>query len=298
MVKATDFRKIAGKIKPSEYTDYRLYLEKVYLTIKGVAASYSYIKFTEDLGLGSSNLMYHHINASRTTTIKTARRIASGIGLKGRERAYFIKLVEYQGMRETGDRNQAFKRLIEIKSECLPDERDRKSINLFSQWYHATILELLRFEDCKDCPEWLSQHLRPPIAVAKVKESLELLVNMELVAYDESRGRLYPTQNNFRTGSEVQRIVSITYHNQMINLALKAISSVKAKDRDISAVSIGVPKNSMDQVKKLTAEFRQKLLALGEEKNIKDEIVQVNIQAFPVSKQIIAEKKHDRGEDS
>ena len=104
---------------------------------------------------------------------------------------------------------------------------------------------------------------------------------------------MVPAGNNISTGSEIRGMVVKTYHNQMINLALGALSSGAAARRDITAVTIGVPVDAMEEVKKLTAEFRQKLLELGDRPGRKEEVLQINIQAFPLTGVVRRKKESD-----
>ena len=48
---------------------------------------------------------------------------------------------------------------------------------------------------------------------------------------------------------------------------------------------MNIPKSAMKDVKKLSAEFRQKLLEIEEQhKNDGDTVYQINIQVFPMTK--------------
>ena len=192
----SEMKKLATSIKPSAFTDYRLYLQKIYDTLKTEAKKYSYIAFTSLCGLGETNAMYLFLHADRPLTPKTARRIATSLGIKGEERAYFLKLVEYQHARKSEDRNDAFQGLLTIKARCLTGEWDRQSLDFFNQWYNSAIYEMLRLDGAKDDPAWIAANLKPIIAPSKVEESLALLKSLHLIQFDETLGRLAPTKAN------------------------------------------------------------------------------------------------------
>ena len=280
------FKKASSAIKPSSFTDYKTFLKKEYAFYKGILRPYSYDQFTEDLGLGKSNLMYHIIKGNRPLTIKTARKVASGLGLTGDERNYFIHLVEYQHTEHPEKRHKAFQKLLITKSKCLSGDWDRKSLEFFNQWYHSAIYELLRLEGSSDEPAWIARHLKYNVPESKIKKSLDLLEACQMLSYDESLGKLTPTEAKISTGREVRGIVFKSYHNQMINLALDALSKESGVDRDISSVTIGFSNEALPELKQIIAEFRQKILNLeGKHKN-KEQVMQVNIQAFPLSKPV------------
>ena len=287
-----EMKKLATSVNPSGFTDYRQYLQKVYDTIKGAVKKYSYIAFTSLCGLGETNAMYLFIHADRPLTPKTARRIATSLGLKGEERGYFLKLVEYQHARKSEDRNDAFQGLLAIKARCLTGDWDRQNLDFFNQWYHSAIYEMLRLDGVKDDAAWIAANLKPAIAPSKVEESLALLQKLQLVQYDEELGRLAPTKANISTGSEIRGMVFKSYHNQMINLALAALSQERAGNRDISSVTIGVSLAAMEKIKELSAKFRQDLLQLADGMQDKEQILQVNVQIFPLTSEI-KDKKND-----
>ena len=282
-MKKQTFQNLAQKINPSSFTDYRVYLSQVYATVKASQKSYSYIKFTEQLGLGRCNALYLIIKGNRPLTVKNARKIATAIGLKDNERGYFIKLVEYQRTGSSRERSEAFSKLLQSKSQLLTSKISKERLAFFSQWYHGAVFELLGFEDAKDDPVWLGKQLKPNVTPSKIGETLELLESLQLVCFDESRNRLFPTENQISTGSEIRGMVFKTYHNQMIDLGQRALGSEQGSNRDVSGVTISVSEASLEEVKRLTAEFRRKLLDLAESEENKEQILQVNIQAFPLT---------------
>ena len=90
----SEFHKIAQQVRPSRYIDYKAYLKDLYTQVKKHFGRYSYIKFTEELGLGHCNAMYLIIHGKRPLTVKAAKRSCKPLGLIGVERQYFLKLVE------------------------------------------------------------------------------------------------------------------------------------------------------------------------------------------------------------
>ena len=82
-------------VRPSEYLDYREFLDALYHALKESNPEYTYFDFAEDAGLGHNNLMNALIRGRRPLTLKTGKRIVAGLGLVGRERQYFEALVEH-----------------------------------------------------------------------------------------------------------------------------------------------------------------------------------------------------------
>lgn len=283
------FQKLVATISPSSFADYRLYLSELYKLVKADQKSYSYIKFTSQLGLGNCNALYLIIHKNRPLTVKAAKKIAQHLGLKDKEKKYFLKLVEYQGITDPGQRRKVFSEMLAIKSSCLSKQLTKQNLEFFSQWYHSAIYELLGFPHSSHDPKWIGKQLKPHVPPGKVAESLKLLENLGLIQYDDALGRLNPTEEVISTGAEIRGIVFKTYHNQMIELGQRALSMERGSNRDISAVTISVSQDKMNEIKKLTGQFRKDLLALAEQQDCdKEQILQVNIQVFPLTE---AQKK-------
>ncbi|MBF0442296.1 MAG: TIGR02147 family protein, partial [Oligoflexales bacterium] len=201
-------------------------------------------------------------------------------------RFYFLKLVSYQHSRNTDEREKTFQDVLVSKAKCLEGDWDRQSLEFFTHWYHSAIFELLHFDSVKDDPAWIAKNLKPAISPSKAKEALTLLENLKMVAFDEEKKRLVPITEMISTGSEIRGMTFKSYHHQMINLALTALSKEIATNRDISSVTISLPVEAMNEIKELTAKFRQELLQLSDRHKEKEQIIQVNIQAFPLSIEI------------
>ena len=290
-MKKVEFKKIVSEIKPSGFTDYRLYFKKVYHRLKNHISPFSYDKFTELCGLGQNNVMYHIIHGSRPLSVKNARKIADCFGLKGDERSYLVRLSEYQNSEDSAKRQKTFQDLLKTKAKCLGSRWDEQSLEFFNHWYHGAVYELLRFDASSDDPAWLSRHLKPQIPESKVRQSLKLLEACQMIQFDEVKGRMVPTDAKISTGREIRGIVFKSYHQQMINLALGALSRENAVNRDISSVTVGIAPEGIEELKQMTAEFRQKLLKLEEKYSNRNQIMQINIQAFPLTKEIRDEPK-------
>ena len=59
---------------------------------------------------------------------------------------------------------------------------------------------------------------------------------------------------------------------------------VPGERRDISAMTLGVAKDRLPQIKRAIQQFRQEILKLVSEDHSPEEVVQVNIYMFPVTK--------------
>jgi uncharacterized protein (TIGR02147 family) len=289
-VTKADIRRVAEKIAPSSFLDAREYLAAVYQQLKQHFGQYSYVRFTEDMGFGACNAMHLIIHGQRPLTSKGALKIAVNLGLTGVERKYFLNLVAAQ---QGEDREEAFDKLVELKTKALPTALDRRQLEFYNHWYNAAILELLSLPDASDDPAWLSARLTPSVPPTKVDNALKLLVKLGHVVKDKDKGRLVPSEAVLTTGNEVLGMAVMRYHQQMIALAKDSLTDVAPLERDISAVTIAVPAARTAELKAKIQAFRKDLLEFSKACTGSDEIVQINIQLFPLARIASRSKRDD-----
>lgn len=276
-------RDLASLCRITEYEDYRDYLEAVYQTIKAQASEYSYAHFSISLGLSSTNA-HAVIVGHRDLSQKIGLRVALALGLSESHKRYFLALIRQEHAKSPLEREMAFKERLELKRASLPTRLDGRRLKFFESWHNAAIIELLRLEGASDAPQWISQTLRPEISVPTVKKSLKLLTELGYLAFDKKRGRLFPTEVSISTGDQVERLAILSYHRQMINLAISAMDQIDARDRDISTITVGVSAALKKQMQDEIVALRKKFLELASAEINPEEIIQVNMQIFPVSR--------------
>ena len=279
----TQLKDIARSLKVTDQQDTRSFLALVYAEAKAIDSTYSYVKMSADLGLGSTNA-HNIITGKRPLTSKAAMKICDALGITGVQKKYFLTLVQQERATSVGERDEAFQTRVRLKQKILPNDLDRRQLAFFDQWYHAAILEILRLDGAEDSPEWIASKIRPEISVPKARESLELLVELGYLRKDAKKGRLFPTDATISTGNEVAGLALLSFHRQMLKLALDAVESVGSEERDISAVTVSVSPALQIQMKEEIVAMRKRFLALAAQESEPGVTVQVNFQMFPLTK--------------
>jgi uncharacterized protein (TIGR02147 family) len=70
----------------------------------------------------------------------------------------------------------------------------------------------------------------------------------------------------------------------MIRLGVESIDRQPPEERDVSAVTVGVNRDRIGEIKQRIAAFRKELLELACEDGDPAQVIQINIQAFPLTK--------------
>ncbi|RYZ77611.1 MAG: TIGR02147 family protein [Proteobacteria bacterium] len=267
------------QVKPSEYLDYKLYFQALYLECKGRDETYSYQKFAAALGFEATTVMHQIIKGYRPLTLKACSQILKYLKLDKFESRFLLQLVEYNNSKNLTARESAFARLKELKRELVSDELDLNLLDYFSKWYHPIIWELIGTEGFKADAEWIVGRILPRISLDEVQESLELLQSIGLIRPENES--FVQTQNRVSTGHRIKGMALVSYHQNMLDHAKNALTQVSGKRRDVSSLTLSVTEEGAARLRAMIHAFQIQLLDEAERCEKSDQVYQVNIQLFP-----------------
>ena len=122
----------------------------------------------------------------------------------------------------------------------------------------------------------------PSVQPTLVASALNLLLELGLVVRAED-GRLSRGNPSISTGHEVRSLAIGNYHRQMMSRAAESIEVVARERRDISALTVCIPLDKVDELKERIQGFREVLLDLCDRSESPEAVYQINIQLFPLS---------------
>jgi uncharacterized protein (TIGR02147 family) len=264
-----------------EYLDYRSFLQDMFTFRKEQTKYFSYRYFSSKSGFKSPNFLKLVMQGVRNLTAESIAKISKGFDLKKQEREYFEYLVLMNQAKTHEEKNVYYRRMISAKGYKDIRKLESAEYEYFSKWYYPVIREILMFGDRRHTPEEVSQMLNPPIAVNDAHKAIQLLSELDFV-YQDEQGRWAQKNRNMSTGPEVKSLVVANYHREMLKLASESLERYPAKERDISALVLSIRQERMADIKQKIADFRKQLLEMASDE-APDQVVQVNIQVFPLT---------------
>lgn len=277
----SEIERALAAVRPSEFLDYRLFLQSLYEFLKRGIEGYSYKAFATDLGFNASTVAHQIVRGYRPLTVKAAGRVALALSLQGPERRYFLVLVSHQNAKTAVERERHFEVLLALKNETLPDEFDKDCLEFFSEWYHPVMRELVGTKNFVNDADWIVARIRPRLRKEQVEGSLALLERLDLIVRDEEKKTFVQTTRRISTGHRVKGIALVSYHQTMIDLAKEALAHVSSQRRDISALTLVVDEAGAQRLRSMIHVFQLQLLDEAEKPSKADQVFQVNIQLFP-----------------
>ncbi len=271
-------------VRATSFLDYRDYLQGIYAFVKSRDKGYTYIQYSSDLGLSKTNVAHLIIRGKRPLSARAASRVIQSLGLTGDERQFLELLAAYTNARIPSDREELFKKIVELKHKCLSDPVDRYQLEYYSEWYHPVIREMAYLPDFVPNVDWIVDHIRPRIRPAEARKSIQLLLSLGLLVEDPIEGKVVPSDSIITTGDEVASLAIVRFHQKMIELGRESITSVDEELRDIGSITVCVSSATAQQMKREVQLLRKKLLVMANEGSDGEGVYQLNIQLFPVTR--------------
>lgn len=266
-----------------EYLDYRAYLQDMFAFRKRMKRQFSHRFFARESGFASPNFLKLVMDGRRNLTADSIGKVAKGFRLNKGEREFFENLVFMNQAASHEQRNHYYQKMTRLKGFADIQPLEKASYEYFSNWYCPVVREIVLFGERRHTPETIAALLDPPITAREAEKTLDLLTNLGLIRKD-AHGRWAQKDRAVSTGPEVRSLVATNFHREMLRLAGESIERHPSEKRDITSVTLSVNRDKMPEIKEKTAAFRKELLEMACADDDADQVVQVNIQAFPLTK--------------
>jgi uncharacterized protein (TIGR02147 family) len=265
------------------YQDFRKFLREWYLSSKE-KYGFSYRVFSRLAGFTSSNIFKLVMEGRRNLTEDSIKKFAKGLKLSRAEAEYFRTLVLFNQAEKHEEKNLYYQKLIRTQrvQELQPLIQDR--YEYYSTWYHPVIRELVVAKDFDGTMEWIARRLEPEVSAAQARKSIELLERMHFIKKDPETHRWSQDAPLVTSGVESDQLVLLNYHRSLLELMKEQVGRVPQAERDVSALTLGVMKDRLPQLKKRIQEFRREILQMVSEDHNPDDVVLLGIQLLPVTK--------------
>lgn len=265
------------------YTDYRCFLKDLFAFKKAQDPAYSYRCFSMRAGFASPNFLKLVIDGDRNLTNESVAKVAKGFGLKKQEREYFENLVYMNQASSHEERNHYYRKMMALKVNTPVKRIEKACYEYFSRWYYPAIREIVTFGEQNLTAGEIASLLVPEVSEKEAERALHVLLDIGLIRKDDE-GRWVQCDKALSTGPETQMLNVANFHREMIRLAGESLERYQASERDISALTLSLPRKQVERVRQRIIAFRRELLALACSDDAADQVIQVNFQMFPLTK--------------
>lgn len=265
------------------YSDYRQYLADFYNAKKLVNPGYSHRVFAKQAGLSSPSHLLMIIKGERNLSIKTIEKFAEGMHLSAKEKRYFELMVLFN---QTDDLQMKAKYFAEIMALKMSNKKlhklEKEKFDFLSKWYVVAVYVLVDLRNFNADPSWIAKRLGNKISLTQIKEALDNLTKLGMIAPDPDRG-FKQTSGAITVPDDTRSVAVFNYHQSMIRLAADALRTTPQGLREMNGATITIPKEKLSEIKEKIRAFRKEINQLASSYENPDEVFQLNIQLFPLT---------------
>lgn len=272
-----------------DFRDYREFLTIRFKELKSENKGFTYRYIGSQIGIKSAGQITSILNGKANLSKRTLPLMADLLNLKGRARKYFLLLVAYNQSTDMVERRHLLKKLAGF-SNSKAISLNKNQYLFYQKWYYAAIRDLLAIEPFRGDYKTLAQSLTPAITPGEARKGISLLEELELIHRDE--------HGVFRTTSDILNVeipdetsvVLSGYADEMIQQARHALNNRPREERTIVWAGFSVSKECYAAIQDEIRAFRNHILDIVEKDSNPEQVFQLNIQSFPLSKDFSKEK--------
>ena len=274
--------KTADGIDVFSYLDYRAFLRDYYLRGKE-RGRVSFRSFSRRAGLKSPNYLKLVMDGDRNITDSMAQRFATALGLSHEAASYFCELVRFCQAKTLAERAEHHQKLTGFQRYREIRPLDAAHAAYHATWYLPAVRELAARRDFREDPGWIARTLWPSISFDEAQTALRTLLELGLLVRD-AKGGIHQGEPLLSTGAEVMSLNVARYHQTMLARAAASIEEVPAAERDISSLTLCLGADGIRRLKDRLRAFRRELLEISALEKSPEQVVQLNLQLFPLSR--------------
>lgn len=227
------------------------------------------------LDLKSPNYLNMILEGKRALSTELGLRIAEQMGLKEKERDYFISLIEVDGSSSdhTFDVNQ--RKVLSGRRYLKTEPVDEDRAELVSSWYHLLVRELMFLPDFEFSPDYIVRKLNGRVSVQEAQQSLELL-KTEIAT---------PSDKVLDTGNQTfSRAVMIKYHTEMLKVWSEGLEFLNPAEQELGLLNIPIASEKLPELQRRIRQFQDELIGWLVDEKCPDRVVQVGTYLIPFDK--------------
>lgn len=274
--------------QPYDYLDYRLFLREWFHAKCTANPRYSHRLFAKRAGVKSPSLLHLVMKGERNLTENTLPGFCKALGLSGEAKLFFINLVRLQRSKNAKERNAIYQQLRASQHFRTAFALEDAGFEYLSTWYLPAIREMARSNSFRHDPEWVARHLKPRITLPQAAEALATLTRMGLLVPD-ANGSAKQADGTVVTPHEVTSLAVHNYHQNLIKLGAESLERFSGSERQVGAITVCITPERIESLREEIQQFQERILSMCDQDLEGDQVIQLNIQLFPLSRPLTEE---------
>jgi uncharacterized protein (TIGR02147 family) len=264
-----------------KYLDYREYLRDHYNYNKSCHRYFSFRYVAGKTGLDAS-FYVKVLNKQKHIANSAIPVLVTFLKLSKREGSYFSTLVHFNKAKSTDQETFYLQKLLLLRKP-VATLLENDLYEYLAAWWNVVLREEMNIIEFKQDYENLASRLQPTISSRQAQHSIRLLQKLGLIAPD-STGTFRPA-SDFITTSGVDQVKAVrSYQKSTLKLAIRAIDTILKEDREISTLTVSASRQCFEMIRERINEMRREIIELVRQDKNAEEVYQVNMQVFPLTR--------------
>jgi len=265
-----------------EYTDFRKYMKDFYEERK-LRHVFSWREFSKNAGFTSSSYMKVVCDGKSNLSRIGVERTGQAMGLVGFEMDYFRAMVKFGQETDDAKKKSAYEEMLAIARVHKVRVVESDLFDFYESWKNPVLRELAPMMPGAT-PGELAKKCYPAISASDVKQALDFLIKAGFLK-KTGENTFVQSETSITGSPEATRLAIRDMHREMSKIATSSLDLSKA-ERNFSGVTMGISKDSYEQIVKELDECRRKVVSIAAgDKNI-DQVYRLNLQLFPLTRSI------------
>ena len=266
------------------YNDFRKYVKDCLVDAKKDNPAFTHRFLARKLGLFTSNLIMLVTQGKRNLSPTVRFKLSAVLKHTRKEAQYFEHMVGFLQSKTHDERDMHYAAMLAKKRSIKTAALEKQQYDYYTNWYNPVVRELVTSPDFKGNYKVLGKSVSPSITQEQARRSIELLLDLGLI---KKNGKRYvQTDPLVSTGPVVDSIAVANFHRKTARLAAESFDRHTRKERTITSCTITLSEDHFEMLKREIADLRKKALELAEEPVGSNRVYQMNMQLFPVSKNL------------
>lgn len=266
-----------------EYQNYHAFLNDYYEERKRTSA-FSWREFSKIAGFVSPSYLKDVCSGKTNLSKVTMGRVAEAIGLVGHEVTYFEAMVQFGNAKTDELKKKFLEQMNSIAFGHKVRVVDKDAFEYYDSWRNPVVRELAPLMPGA-MPGEIAKMCTQEVSALEVRKSLAFL---ERTGFLKQIGEnvYVQTEKSVEGSKEGLPLAIRSMHREMGNLAVDSLDRFTADERNVTGVTMGIDRKTYERIVHELDECRKKITAIAEECNIIKQVYRLNLQLFPLSKEV------------
>lgn len=259
------------------YLDFRLFLKEAYQKRKAASPSFSHRKVAE---LTQTSVGYFiKIVQGKVNISDAIRDRVSALFLDTPSQIkYFNLLVAHNQSKNEQERNEFLSQILTFQNSYGKEVAAKES-SFYDDYNKTIVLEAIALINESTSLDDVLNRFSFPISKEKLNSVIHSLKEIGFI--EEKNGLLSQSSRKLASGN-VSPLVLKELNEAWMKLAIESMYNFEKNERHISSVTLSLSDKGREQVEKLLYSTRKQMVAIAQNDREVDQVIQVNMQAFPL----------------